>query len=264
MSTNQIAQFAARELNVSLAELKVDKTPWALIGISDVDGIVRSYELSKGNSAPCVKIHLSLSRSFVVEKIFYSKSIDRIINGEIVLNDNGNPEKIKVMAERNESKNPRLLIKVLRLIFTTQWALLAAKHGEVTPHFLACSCITEQLGLEMFSDRQMLQGFSDATENQLIRAEQRYLELEPQLTLMQSDAITVTVKALEASDEKPSDAVLRQKEVDLMVERMEEQDKKTVGKKSTKKPKMIQGETIIYTAQDGHDLINQSETLATV
>lgn len=254
MSTNQIAQFAARELKVSLAELKVDKTPWALIGISDDDGIVRSYELSKGNSAPCVKIHLSLSRSFIVEKIFYPKSIDRVINGEIVLNDNGNPEKIKVMAERNESKNPRLLIKVLRLIFTTQWALDAAKHGEVTPHYLACSCITEQLGLEMFSDRQMLQGFSDATENQLIRAEQRYLELEPQLTLMQSDAITVTVKALEASNDSTE-----------MTDEVKPDEVKPDPKPAKKsKVKMIQGETIIYTAQDAHEMLKQSETLATV
>ena len=254
MSTNQIAQFAARELNVSLAELKVDKTPWALIGISDDDGIVRSYELSKGNSPPCVKIHLSLSRSFIVEKIFYSKSIDRIVNGEIVLNDNGNPEKIKVMAERNESKNPRLLIKVLRLIFTTHWALNAAKRGEVTLHFLACSCLTEQLGLEFMSDRQMLQQFANATDDQIVSAEQTFLNLAKSLALPESDAITITIKALEASDDSTE-----------MTNEVKPDEAKPDPKSAKKsKVKMIQGETIIYTAQDAHDLINQSETLANV
>lgn len=253
---NQTAQFAARELGLSQVDITVDSKPWSLVGSQDSDGIVRTYELSKGDAVPCVKIHLSLARSFIVEKISYPKSIDLVIDGEIVYSDRGKPERVKVMVERSELKNPRLLLKVLRLIFTTKWALDAAKNGEVTSHYLACSCITNELGLELMSDRQMLQGFENATDDQLIRAEQRYLELEPQLTLVKaSDVKTVTVHAIESSKEEIK--------LDPAIESPEEIKPDPKPPKTPKTPKFIQGETLIYTASDAHEMLKQSEELIT-
>lgn len=202
---NLTVQFIASQLNVSLAKITVNKTDWTLIGVADSSGIVRSYQLAKGNGLPCLEITLLASKGFIFNSILYKKTVDRTDKkGDLFYGDNGKPERIQVWKERPEMSNPRAVIDVIKKMIDlkTHWALTEARLKNVTDDFLAHCCIADQLGFEVMTDRQVIATFADATRDQLLKAEATFLELMPQYAIAADQ--TVNVEAITASVDQDS------------------------------------------------------------
>ena len=192
---SQVSKFIDANLNTSISTVVInEKTEWHLVANPDQNGIVRRYQVARGDSKACLELTLSPAKGFEFQVL------TRLVKNETVI--------------PKEVSNPRQLKQALEHFLSVDFAKQAVLKGEVNYRYVASTLIIKQLGFEAMNDRDRLAGFKDATENQLKKAENEFLELFPQFKIASQQTVTVPAKTI--TEQKKTDKEIEKEAIEVI------------------------------------------------